>query len=219
LDRWATFDCYGTVVDWRGGIRAELARLFGEEQADGLLESYFDHEPAEQRSGALSYREVLARTLRALAAAADLDLPPGEDDALGASLPHWPVFPDARGGLREARRRGWRLAFLSNTDRDLLEASLQSIGVEFDLLVVASEIGSYKPAPRHWDVFCQRSGASREGHVHVAQSLFHDIVPAGELGIRSIWVNRLRERSERPPTRELADLTGLADCLDELVPS
>ena len=89
----------------------------------------------------------------------------------------------------------------------------------FDLLVVASEIGSYKPAPRHWEVFSERTGADRGRHVHVAQSLFHDIAPANELGIPSIWINRLGEAAEPQPTRELADLARLADSLDELVPS
>src|SRR5262245_24922515 len=178
MERWATFDCYGTVVDWRAGIHAELARLFGDDRADLLLAQYYVLEPEAQHSGTLTYREVLARTLAAVAEVSGLDVPPGEEDALGASLPRWPVFADAPAGLREARSRGWKLAFLSNTDRDLLEASLVTIGVEFDLLVVASEIGSYKPAPRHWQVFFERSGADPARHVHVAQSLFHDIAPA-----------------------------------------
>ena len=219
MDRWATLDCYGTVVDWRAGIRSELARLYGEGEADVLLAQYYILEPEAQRGDAISYREVLASTLAAVAEIAGLEVPPGEEDALGASLPRWPVFPDAPDGLTEAKRRGWKLAFLSNTDRDLLEASLVTIGVEFDLLVVASEIRSYKPATRHWEVFFERSEADRERHVHVAQSLYHDIAPANELGIPSIWINRLRERADPEPTRELADLAGLADCLDELVPS
>ena len=219
MERWATFDCYGTVVDWRAGIRAELARLFGADRAGLLLAQYYVLEPEAQRSGVLSYRVVLARTLAAVAEAAGLVVPPGEEDALGASLPGWPVFPDARAGLGEAKRRGWKLAFLSNTDRDLIESSVAAIGVEFDLLVVASEIGSYKPAHRHWQAFFERSGADRARHVHVAQSLFHDVAPANELGIPSIWINRLGEAADPQPTRELPDLTALADCLDELVPS
>jgi 2-haloacid dehalogenase len=162
---------------------------------------------------------VLARTLAAVAEVAGVEVPPGEEDALGASLPGWPVFPDARAGLDEAKRRGWKLAFLSNTDRDLIDSSVAAIGVEFDRLVVASEIGSYKPAHRHWEVFFERSGADRARHVHVAQSLFHDIAPANELGIPSVWINRLGEAAGSEPTRELPDLTALADCLDELVPS
>src|SRR4029077_7730669 len=99
--------------------------------------------------------------------------------------------------LAEARRQGWRLAVLSNTDPDFLAASLGRIGVEFDVTVVASEIGSYKPAPAHWQEFFARSGAAPEGHVHVGASLFHDIAPPPRLGPRTGWIKRLRAACER----------------------
>jgi 2-haloacid dehalogenase len=218
--RWATFDCYGTLVDWNAGIRAELARLFGESEAGGLLERYHEIEPriqSEQPEAA--YREVMALVLAELASEAGEELPADERDALGRSLPGWPVFPEVPAALAEAHERGWRLVALSNSDRDLIEASLRAIGVPFDGAIVAGEIGSYKPAHGHWRSFYESTGADRDSHVHVAQSHFHDIAPADELGIRSIWINRLGERAEPPPTRELADLTGLADALDELVPA
>jgi 2-haloacid dehalogenase len=107
---------------------------------------------------------------------------------------------------------------LSNTDRDFIEASIKSIGVPFEGAVVASEIGSYKPGHRHWQAFYELTDADRDRHVHVAQSHYHDIAPAHELGIPSIWINRLHERGDPAPTRELPDLNGLADVLDELVP-
>ena len=219
MERWATFDCYGTIVDWRAGIGGELGRLFGEDRGGALLERYHALEPAVQRDGALPYREVLAETLRRVAAEAGLAVPIGEEDALARSLPAWPVFPDAPGALREAQARGWRLAILSNTDRDLVEASIEAIGVPFDLALVASEIGSYKPDPGHWRAFAARTGATPSRHVHVAQSLFHDVAPTRELGIRCIWINRLGEQPEPEPARELPSLTGLADALDELVPA
>jgi 2-haloacid dehalogenase len=213
VDRWATFDCYGTLIDWNGGIHRELARVFGEEHADALLERYHELEPALEADGRLSYRQVLTEAMRQLAA------PPEEEDALARSLPAWPPFPEVRAALEESRSRGWRLAALSNTDPDYLEASLGRIGVPFDLTVVASEIASYKPAHGHWESFFERSGADRAGHVHVAASLFHDIAPANDLGLRSVWINRLAERPGPKPTRELPDLSGLADTLDELVPA
>ncbi len=220
MERWATFDCYGTLVDWRGGIRGQLARLFGEERADALLGRYFDAEARLQAADpGRSYRAVLAGALAAAAGEAGLAPPAGEEDALAASLPSWPVFPDVRPALAEARARGWRLAILSNTDRDLLDASVQAIGVPFDVTIVAGEIGSYKPALRHWQVFRERTGVPAERHVHVAQSLFHDIAPARELGLASIWVNRLGEPPGPEPSRELAGLAGLADALDALVPA
>jgi len=217
--RWATFDCYGTLVDWNAGIEAELGRLFGSSVSGQLLARYHVIEPRAQREHPTwSYREVMAAVLAGLAAESGVALPPGERDALGRSLPGWPVFAEAPGALAEAHERGWQLVALSNTDRDLIEASLQAIGVPFERAIVASEIGSYKPAHEHWRAFYASTGADPSRHVHVAQSHFHDIVPAHDLGLRSIWINRLAERAEPAPTRELPDLTGLADVLDELVP-
>jgi 2-haloacid dehalogenase len=218
--RWATFDCYGTLVDWNAGVRAELERLFGSAQGERLLERYHEVEPRVQRERPeASYREVMASVLEDVASSAGVSLPAEERDALGRSLPGWPVFPEVPDALAEARSRGWRLAALTNSDRDLIDASLEAIGVPFDGTVVASEIGSYKPAHGHWRTFYESTGADPGLHVHVAQSHFHDIAPADELGIRSVWINRLGERREPAPTRELRDLNGLADVLDELVPA
>ena len=145
-------------------------------------------------------------------------LPEGEASALARSLPSWPVFDDVRPGLEEARSRGWNLAILSNTDRDLIDASMVSIGIAFNPVVVASEIGSYKPATRHWEVFREKVGKEPR-HVHVAQSLFHDIAPASELGIPTIWINRLDEPADPRPNLTLRGVATLADALDALVPA
>ena len=220
MDRWATFDCYGTLVDWNGGIRAQLEKLFGVEKADALLARYHELEPEIQSSNpGISYREVLTIALERLAAESGLMVPEGESNALARSVPDWPVFDDVHDGLSEARGRGWRLAILSNTDRDLIDASMDVIGVHFDLSIVASEIGSYKPAHLHWEVFRERvGGADAIRHVHVAQSLFHDIAPAVELGIPSIWINRLEEPEDPRASRTLMSTSRLASALDELVP-
>jgi 2-haloacid dehalogenase len=213
VERWATFDCYGTLIDWNGGIGRELERVFGAARVGELLHAYHEVEPEIQREDpARSYREVMSVALARLGAPAD------EQDALGRSLPEWDAFAEVPDALEEARAAGWRLAVLSNTDRSLLDASLARIGVEFDLSVVASEIGSYKPSPGHWDEFFVRSGADRDRHVHVGASLFHDIAPAGALGLRTIWVNRLGEEAEPQPDVELRSLAGLAEHLDSLVP-
>jgi 2-haloacid dehalogenase len=209
--RWATFDCYGTLIDWNGGIRRELARVFGDERADAQLERYHEVEPALQAGGERSYRDVMTEAM------SELGAPAGEDEGLAAALPSWEPFPEVRPALEEARSRSWKLAILSNTDRDYIEASMGRIGVPFELAIVASEIGSYKPGHRHWLRFFEATGAPRENHVHVAQSHFHDVVPATELGLRSIWINRYGERGEPPPTRELPDLSRLPATLDELV--
>lgn len=217
-DRWATFDCYGTLVDWHGGVRGTIARLWPEADANALLALYLRLEPGVQAGRGLAYRDVMAETLAATAAAEQREVPPGEEQALGASLPGWPIFAEVPAALAELRQRGWRIAILSNTDPDFLDASLQAIGVAVDLRVVASEIGSYKPAARHWEAFFEQTAADRQRHVHVAASLFHDIEPGGRLGLRCVWINRFGERSDLPRAGELTDLSALPDALDALVP-
>jgi 2-haloacid dehalogenase len=213
-DRWATFDCYGTLVDWNGGIRATFADVFGESRVDELLERYHEVEPELEHDGTLTYREVLTEAMRRLGA------PAGMETALADGMPSWEPFPDAPPALAEARAAGWRLAILSNSDPPQIEASKEKLGVFFDETVVAGEIGSYKPAHTHWEEFRRRTGADPSRHVHVAASLFHDIEPANELGLPSVWINRLGETAGEGarPTRELVDLSALAATLDELVP-
>jgi 2-haloacid dehalogenase len=219
-DRWATFDCYGTLIDWNAGIRAQLERVFGVQEAPRLLERYHELEPQVQAEAYRSYREVLTLTLERLAEEEGLGIPEGETDALARSLSDWPPFPEVGEALAEARNRGWRLAVLSNTDRDLIAASERQLGVSFDLMVVAEDIQSYKPAHAHWEHFFETTTADRDRHVHVAASLFHDIAPANELGLRSLWVNRLGEHAGKAkPTREIEDLAPLPRELDELVPA
>jgi len=209
-DRWVTFDCYGTLIDWNRGIRTVLADVFGEPAADARLQRYHEIEPRLEHDGRLTYRQVMT------AALAELGAPQESAHALADSLPRWPPFPDVPPALRALRARGWRLAILSNTDRDYIDASMAAIGVPFDLAIVASEIQSYKPSRTHWDGFFARTGADRARHVHVAASLFHDIAPAAALALRSVWINRLGEVSDLPRAAELPDLTRLPDTLDAL---
>ena len=146
-------------------------------------------------------------------------MPEGESDALARSLPDWESFPEVPAALAELRNRGWNLVILSNSDRDLIEASMVRIGVHFDFAIVAGEIGSYKPAHAHWEHFFEVTTADKEHHVHVAASLYHDIAPARELELTSVWINRLGEKADPEPDRELRDLSELPDTLDELVPA
>jgi 2-haloacid dehalogenase len=210
--RWATFDCYGTLIDWNGGIRRALARVFGEERADELLARYHELEPELERDGKLSYAEVMTAAMRRLGAPGD------EAEVLAESLPSWEPFPEVTAALADARARGWKLAILSNSDPPQIEASKAKLGVPFDETVVAGQIASYKPAHRHWEEFWSRTGADRSRHVHVGASLFHDAVPARELGLPFVWINRLGESSD-VPTRELTDLSRLGEVLDDLVPA
>jgi 2-haloacid dehalogenase len=218
-DRWATFDCYGTLIDWNAGISAVLERLWGVEQAPKLLERYHELEPEIQSEQYRSYAEVMTLTLEALAREIGYGIPEGEIGILAQSLPDWPAFDEVPRSLAELRRRGWKLAILSNSDRDLIAASMKRLGVPFDLAILAEDVQSYKPAHGHWERFYEMTTADRDRHVHVAQSHFHDIVPADELGLTSVWVNRLGESGDPQPTREVRDLTPLPDTLDELVPA
>ena len=218
-DRWATFDCYGTLIDWNRGIGDALASLWPDADREALLARYHEIEPRVQLDSALPYREVLRQALVLLAG--DEDRPLGEADeyALADSLPSWRPFPEVPGALAELRGRGFKLAILSNTDPDLLDASLERIGVSVDGRVTAAEIGSYKPAPGHWERFFAQYHADREQHVHVGASLYHDIEPASHLDLKAVWINRLDERSDLPRAAELKDLARLPEVLDALLPA
>ena len=219
-ERWATFDCYGTLIDWERGIQGTLLDVWPDADPERLLERYHDVEPkVQEESPGMPYRRVLAESLRRLADEEGLQIPAGREEALGDSLPSWPPFPEVPGALSELRSRGWRLAILSNTDPDLLAASLELIGVPVDARITAAEAGSYKPAHGHWDRFFERTHADRDRHVHVGASLFHDIEPASVMGLRTVWINRLGEATNLPRDAELTDLSELPQVLDELVPA
>jgi 2-haloacid dehalogenase len=216
-ERWATFDCYGTLIDWLGGIRGVVERLWPEAAVERLLARHHAIEPLVQEGRALPYREVGARTLRAIAAVEGLPLLAADEYALADSLPDWPAFPEVPQALRQLRDSGWRLAILSNTDPDLLAASIKQIGVPIDLRITAAEAGSYKPAHGHWQRFFASTAAQRQSHVHVAASLFHDIAPANDLGLRAVWINRLGERSDLSRAAELPDLSAIPETLERIV--
>ena len=216
--RWASFDCYGTLIDWDGGIGRTLTELWPRESRDRLLERYHEVEPRVEVEDAIPYREVLRRSLRLLADHERLELGPDSETALADSLPSWPVFPEAPQALVDLRARGWSIAVLSNTDPDLLSASRERIGVPVDATVTAADAGSYKPAHGHWKHFFEHFEVERDRHVHVAASLFHDVRPAAELGVPALWINRVGETTDLPVAAELEDLNGLGAAADSIVP-
>lgn len=218
-ERWATFDCYGTLIDWNGGIRGTLEGLWPDEDAEKLLDLFHAIEPLVQRDREQPYREVLRRSLRALAAVDNLPLDPSDESALADSLPDWLPFPEVPEALAALREDGWRLGILSNTDPDLLAASVERIGVPVDERVTAADAGSYKPASGHWETFFRHTGADPARHIHVAASLYHDIEPAQRLGIPAVWINRLDEQSILRRAADLPDLSRLPETLDQLVPA
>jgi 2-haloacid dehalogenase len=218
-DRWATFDCYGTLIDWHAGIRGVGRRLWPEVDPDHLLRLHHAVEPLVQAGRKIPYLQVGARTLRAIAAIEGLPLANHDEFALADTLPDWPAFREVPTALAALKQRGWRIAILSNTDPDLLAASIKHLGVPIEESVTAAEAGSYKPAPGHWQHFFERTRADRAHHVHVAASLYHDIAPAEQLGLRVVWINRLGEQSDLPRAAELTDLSELPAVLERLVPA
>ncbi len=221
-ERWATFDVYGTLIDWELGIAQALAEVWpeaDEPKLERLLERFHEVEPEIEQDSAAPYRKVLRDSLARLAADEDLQVPTGREFALAESLAGWPAFDEVPAALAELKAHGWKLGLLSNTDSDLLAASIRHLGVEPDVTVTAADAGSYKPAHGHWERFFERTGADRDRHVHVAASAFHDLSPCAEMGLTAVWINRLSEITNLPRSAELPDLRELPATLEELVPA
>lgn len=215
---WITFDCYGTLIDWEGGI-ADALSPFLPPPVDraALAARYIAVEAAVEHESYRSYREVLRVAGARLLKTVGHPLPPGCEQALPDSLSSWRSFPEVPDALRALRSKGYRLAILSNVDRDLLTASIVHLGLQPDLAITAEDCRSYKPAPGHWTRFQALSGAGPARTVHVAASLFHDIVPATSLGYRTVFVNRHAvPLSGVTPTRTVPDLRAIPAVIDEL---
>ena len=208
-----TFDCYGTLVDWREGIVTAFAaaapRGAPPPEAQRLLELHARHEPEVEAGPYRSYREVLAETARRMAADLGIEAAFPSFDFLADSLPRWRVFPEVGAALADLRDGGAGLGILSNVDDRLLAGTLEQLDVDFDLLVTAERVRSYKPATAHFER--ARSLIGGRSWLHVAQSQFHDIAPAQRLAIPAAWINRLGEPLAAglapPPT--FPDLAGL----------
>jgi 2-haloalkanoic acid dehalogenase type II len=213
-----TFDCYGTLIDWEGGIASafiDAAAADGVQLTrDGVIAAYEIVEPQVEHEEFRIYREVLREA--ALRVARRLGWPLSHERAgfLADSLPNWQPFPDTNAALERMTSAGVRLGILSNVDDDLLAATRRHFSVGFDVIVTAQQIGSYKPALAHWRAARERIGDAR--WVHAAQSNFHDVVPANSLGIDTAWINR-RAQIALPggnPKHEFSDLGGLAEFLE-----
>jgi len=213
-----TFDCYGTLIDWERGITDALLPLLprGTDRR-AVAERYIEIEAEVEKGEHLPYREVLDRAGRRLLEEQGSPLPAGAASPLPASLPSWRPFAEVPDALRELRRRGYKLAILSNVDNDLLAASIRSIGIEPDLTVTAEDARSYKPARGHWRLFEERTGSGKADTVHVAASLYHDIRPTTSWGYRNVWIaRRIEALRGASPTRILPDLARLPGTIDAL---
>ncbi len=214
--RYLTFDCYGTLIDWKTGIERSLEDALGKlpGRRRAMMDAYLAAERQEEEGSYKKYREVLRKTALRLSGTFGREVSDAAARRFAASVPSWPAFPDTAKALHELGTMGYQKYILSNVDTDLLEGTIRQNRLEVDGFVTAETVGSYKPARAHWERFLDMTGANRGEVLHIAQSIYHDIVPAGSLGIPTAWINRYGE--PLPPgiqpvylSDNLAHLTGL----------
>ncbi len=208
-----TFDCYGTLIDWETGILAGVRRVLDPHGVrppdDDLLQRFARHEAALEAGPYLRYRDVLARALRGVAEEYGVQATDDEAAAFGGSVGEWPAFPDSAEALARLATR-FRLGVITNCDDDLFAASNARLGVTFDWIITAQQVRRYKPHVRNFEVAFERIGLPPKRILHVAQSLFHDHVPAKALGLTTVWVDRRHGRGgsgATPPASARPDLT------------
>jgi len=216
-----TFDCYGTLVDWEAGIARGLGVMLASQgitaDVEELLERFAGHESALEAGPYRRYREILAEAGRRIGR--DYGVEPSDDavEAFGASVGEWPAFPDSAAALARLAER-FRLGVITNCDDDLFAQTNRRLRVTFDWIVTAEQAGSYKPDPRNFELAFERIDVPRERIVHVAQSLYHDHVPAKALGMTTVWIDRRRDRpgfgatppADATPDLVLPDMASLA---------
>jgi 2-haloacid dehalogenase len=210
-----TFDCYGTLIDWRTGMSRALSTL-DDARVEELLAGYHRYEPGLQLvRPMLSYREVLRIGLVAAARGIGRRLSEPEERVLADTMPTWPPFPETAATLERLRQDGWRLGVLSNVDNDVIADTLPLLGAPIDVVVTAEDVGSYKPGLAHFEEFRRIADPAQGRWVHVACSWLHDVVPAQLLGIPAVFVNREGEEHDAgrviAATPDLVDLPGILE--------
>lgn len=214
--RLVTFDCYGTLIDWRSGIAAAFDDAVPgavKIERNRLFTAYAAAEAEIERGDYIPYREVLARAAAHAARDLRLSVPHDRRDFLAASLPSWKPFSDTNAALERLASAGYRLGILSNVDDDLLTATLRQLTVRFAILITAARVRSYKPAAGHFLAALEQVDGRTDRLLHAAESHYHDVRAAQPLGIRTVWVNRTRAPlNEGPqPTVEVHDLAQAAE--------
>ncbi len=219
--RVLTFDCYGTLIDWESGILAALGPLLaahGKPLADDKLLELFGELEAEAEAGEYqSYRKVLEDVARGVGRRLGFETSEQEARSLPESLKNWPPFPDTVAALKKLKSR-YKLAIVSNTDDDLFAHTARLLEVPFDWVITAQQAGSYKPSHNNFRLALERIALPPGQVLHCAQSVYHDVVPARELGLATVWVNRrgakgggATKAAQGQPDVEVPDLKTLAE--------
>lgn len=208
-----TFDCYGTLIDWESGLLAALRVVLSAHEVElddeVLLESYAGFEAAAEAGPYLPYRDVLGVGLRGVGSVLRFMPTEAEIAVFGGSVVNWPAFPDSAAALARLATR-YRLGVITNCDDDLFAASNRRLGVTFDPIVTAEQARGYKPRIANFELAFERIDVPRERILHVAQSLFHDLVPAKALGLTTVWIDRRHDRpgsGATPPAEAIPDVT------------
>ena len=217
---WISFDCYGTLIDWETGISEAVGDLLEKHgirrSRAEILALFADLEPRVQNSECfVEYRRVLRRVMEMMGTELGFRFSESDLDCLSDSLPDWPVFADVGDALGALGER-YRLAVISNIDDDLFAGTARALGVDFDVVVTAEQVRSYKPDLNNFEVASARMEVRKQAWLHVAESLYHDIGPANRLGIKSVWVNRAGRgggtlRTGAVPDLVVPDLGSLAN--------
>ncbi|RMG48610.1 MAG: haloacid dehalogenase type II [Acidobacteria bacterium] len=207
-----TFDCYGTLIDWEKGILNALRPVLAAHDChladEHILSLYATIESEIEAGPYVTYREVLRSVVREFGRRLGFRPTPTERECLVDSLKDWPPFPDTIDALPKLKQ-AYRLAIISNVDDDLFALSARALPVEFDAIITAEQVRSYKPSLRNFQMAIDRIGVPPDRILHVAQSLYHDIVPARRLGLATVWVNRHKEKKgwgATPPASSRPDL-------------
>ena len=219
--RVITFDCYGSLIDWENGILGALqpiVRAHGRTIDDiKLLQMYGEIEPDLQYGSYRPYRQVLREVVAGIGLRLDFSPTLAEMEALPNSLTSWNPFPDTVAGLRRLKRR-YKLGVISNIDDDLFAASEKKLQVPLDYVVTAQQARTYKPSLNNFHIALEKMGVTVQQVLHVAESLYHDVVPAKSLGISTVWVNRTTRRgafgatrpADEQPDMQVPDVLSLA---------
>ena len=225
-----SFDCYGTLIDWERGILPPLKQLLSNREIDfsddGTLELFaeFESELEKDENDYIEYRKILQEIVKRFGQRFNFEPIETESgteiNCLVDSIKNWQPFPDTVAAL-SALKQKYKLAVISNIDDDLFAGTAKHLKVEFDWLITAEKVRSYKPSTRNFEIALETMGIPPEKLLHVAQSVYHDIVPATSMGISTVWVNRRHDKTgfgatmpaSGKPDLEVPDLKTLVESI------